>query len=240
MNQYLYSFFNKGRLNFAKQMPCEITDLCAVNVRRAQNSESTMVALKNGEVRMYVDKYLIHVIKMDEPINGIKFGVFGREEGFLMMNTATGGLCAKVLQRQASFTVTSQRAGPPAEQDIPLNVPKKTKLYLDLVNREKDQGVKMHRQFQKDLAKLRLRTAENYVDILQEGFAPMSYSQGGSNLRMIATYEGIGPVFKIKLELQNLGNECLRDTSIVLNFDETVYKNRRQSFPTVPLLLPQL
>ena len=71
MNQYLYSFFNKGRLNFAKQMPTEITDLCAVKVRRAQNTEATMVALKSGEVRMFVDKYLIHIIKMDEPINGI-------------------------------------------------------------------------------------------------------------------------------------------------------------------------
>lgn len=33
----------------------------------------------------------------------------------------------------------------------------------------------MHRQFQKDLSKMRLKTAETYLGILQDGFAPMSY-----------------------------------------------------------------
>ena len=48
---------------------------------------------------------------------------------------------------------------------------------------------------------MRLKTAETYVDMLSVGFAPMAYAQGGQKLRLIANYEGIGPVFKIKLEL---------------------------------------
>lgn len=36
----------------------------------------------------------------------------------------------------------------------------------------------MHRQFQKDLCKLRLKTAQTYLGLLGDGLAPMSYAQG--------------------------------------------------------------
>ena len=37
MNRNIYSFYNKGRINFTKLMPAEITDICKLEVRRAQN-----------------------------------------------------------------------------------------------------------------------------------------------------------------------------------------------------------
>ena len=33
----------------------------------------------------------------------------------------------------------------------------------------------MHTQFQKDLSKLRLSTAQKYFTMLEEGYSPMSY-----------------------------------------------------------------
>eukprot|EP00356_Strombidium_inclinatum_P009479 CAMPEP_0170499046 /NCGR_PEP_ID=MMETSP0208-20121228/29870_1 /TAXON_ID=197538 /ORGANISM="Strombidium inclinatum, Strain S3" /LENGTH=206 /DNA_ID=CAMNT_0010776429 /DNA_START=1251 /DNA_END=1867 /DNA_ORIENTATION=+ len=176
---------------------------------------------------------------MGETILGMKYGVFGREEGCLIINTSSGGIHTKIIRRQANLQASSSRPGPPIEQDIPLNVPKKTKLFLELVQREKTQCEKMHRQFQKDLAKMRLKTAETYVDMLSIGYAPMSYAQGGQKLRLIANYEGIGPVFKIKLELQNLGKTPLMDTNVVLNFNEVIYKLRSRN-PKIPVLLPNL
>jgi len=56
-----------------------------------------MVALKNGEIRIFNDKHHVDTINVDEPIHGLKFGVFGREEGCLIINTASGGLHAKIL-----------------------------------------------------------------------------------------------------------------------------------------------
>ena len=47
---------------------------------------------------------------------------------------------------------------------------------------------------------MRLKTAETYLSLLGDGLAPMSYAQG-ANVRLQAGYEGIGPVFRIKLEL---------------------------------------
>jgi len=97
----------------------------------------------------------------------------------------------------------------------------------------------MHRQFQKDLSKMRLKTAETYVDMLAIGYAPMSYMQGGHKIRLIANYEGIGPVFKIKLELQNLGQQPALDINVVLNFNDNIYKLKNRN-PKVPVLLPNL
>jgi hypothetical protein len=65
----------------------------------------------------------------------------------------------------------------------------------------------------------------------------MSYAQGGNQLRLIANYEGIGPIFKIKLELTNLGTVCLVDTHVVLNLNEHIYKLRNRN-PKIPLLVP--
>lgn len=67
----------------------------------------------------------------------------------------------------------------------------------------------------------------------------MSYSQGGKQLRLIANYEGIGPLFKIKLELQNLSKKCMIDTYVVLNYNENVYKLKNRN-PKVPMMIPQL
>ena len=64
------------------------------------------------------------------------------------------------------------------DQDIPLNVPKKTKLYVEQTQREREQAIDMHRIFQRDLCKLRLSTARAYVKVLTDGQVSYSnYSQ---------------------------------------------------------------
>lgn len=50
-----------------------------------------------------------------------------------------------------------------------LQVPKKTRLYVEQTQREREQAADMHRMFQRDLAKLRLTTARAYVKILTDG-----------------------------------------------------------------------
>jgi Bardet-Biedl syndrome 1 protein len=89
-------------------------------------------------------------------------------------------------------------AGPPPEQDIPLTVPKKTKLYIEQTQRERDQAVEMHRLFQRDLCKLRLATARAYVKVLTDGHGPLSYT-AGSSLRLNPQVQGLGPIFRLKV-----------------------------------------
>ncbi len=48
-------------------------------------------------------------------------------------------------------------------------VPKKTRLYVEQTQREREQASDMHRAFQRDLARMRLTTARAYVKILTDG-----------------------------------------------------------------------
>lgn len=54
-------------------------------------------------------------------------------------------------------------------------------------------------------------------------------------------YEGIGPVFKIKLQLQNLSKKPIHDTQVLLNVNSNIYKERGQGLTRLlPLMLPNL
>lgn len=101
MDRMIYSYFHKGSLNFSKEMPHDIVCMAKVEVKRIEGKQALAVSLRNAEVHIYIDKNLLHILKMDAQINGIKFGVYGREEGFLIMNSNSGGIFARVLARQA-------------------------------------------------------------------------------------------------------------------------------------------
>ena len=68
----------------------------------------------------------------EDTLNGIIYGIFGREDGCLVINHQQGGMQAKILQRQAKLDVSAVKAGAPPEQDIPLKVPQKTTLFVEL------------------------------------------------------------------------------------------------------------
>lgn len=154
MNSTIHSFYLKGKKNFHIQMPSTITSICKLELKRTQSIQCVIVAMNNGEIRMYKEKNLVYSLKSEvrlsdsevnnndfqEVVTGLCYGVFGREEGCLIINNKSGGLSAKILQRQANLT-SIQKPGPPPEQDIPLNVPKKTKLFVELTQRERENAV---------------------------------------------------------------------------------------------------
>ena len=96
----------------------------------------------------------------------------------------------------------------------------------------------MHRAFQRDLCKLRLSTARAYVKMITDGQGPMSYSSG-SALRLTAQVQGLGPKFKIKLNLQNTGSKAVSDLAVAVNFNALLYRVKSAIF-AVPLLVPGL
>ncbi len=55
-----------------------------------------------------------------------------------------------------------------------LNIPKKTKLFVDQTMRERDNSLLMHRVFQHDLYLLRLNTARSYVASLVSSANPIT------------------------------------------------------------------
>lgn len=122
MNNVISSYYGKGKKNYSIYMPCHITNIEKMIMKRTKTVKAILVALVNGEVRMYNDKFLITTIKCDDIILGMRFGVFGREDGSLVLNFKHGGLSVKMLQRQANLETSTHKPGPSLKQDIPLKI----------------------------------------------------------------------------------------------------------------------
>merc|ERR1719409_2040836 len=153
MDNVIHCFHFKGKKNHSIYLTCPISCMSLLQVTKARVAKALVVATSNGEVRLYNGKQLICVTKTNDIVTGLKMGTFGREEGSMVLSFKSGALMVKILQRNANLDVTSTTPGPPPEQDIPLDVPKKTKLYVEQTSREREQAIDMHRTFQRDLCK---------------------------------------------------------------------------------------
>ena len=69
---------------------------------------------------------------------GLKFGRFSREESGLVMVTQNGSLIVKLLKRTVNFEGSELSSGPPPAQSTKLNVPKKTKIFVEQTQRERE------------------------------------------------------------------------------------------------------
>ncbi len=99
MDNTLQSFSVRGKKNFSISLPSQIVSIVKMESSRGDTANNVLVALKNGEIKMFNGKVLIDTLRTDDQCNGIIFGVFGREEGCLVINTKSGAILAKIIQR---------------------------------------------------------------------------------------------------------------------------------------------
>eukprot|EP00747_Dinoflagellata_sp_TGD_P031850 gnl/TRDRNA2_/TRDRNA2_135582_c0_seq2.p1 gnl/TRDRNA2_/TRDRNA2_135582_c0~~gnl/TRDRNA2_/TRDRNA2_135582_c0_seq2.p1 ORF type:complete len:585 (+),score=116.91 gnl/TRDRNA2_/TRDRNA2_135582_c0_seq2:236-1990(+) len=237
MDNVIHCFHFKGKKNHSIYVPCPISCMALLQLTKARVAKALAVALNNGEVRLYNGKHLICTVKTNDVVTGMKLGTFGREEGSMVLSFKSGALMVKILQRNANLDVSSHTPGPPPEQDIPLDVPKKTKLYVEQTNREREQAIDMHRTFQRDLCKLRLSTARAYVNLLGQGHGPLS-SMGGAQVRLNAQVVGMGPQFKVVVRVQNAGVHALYDVPLMCTTNQSLYRTPKPCC-YLPILVPQ-
>jgi Bardet-Biedl syndrome 1 protein len=239
MSNVMHSYHVKGKKQFSVYLNASITNMCALTMETMRTTKAVIVALNTGEIRVYNGKVLVNVINNTDVITGARFGRYGREDNTLVLVSKSGSLQIKMLPRTANLEPSKGlNTGPPPEQDIPLKIPKKTKLFVEQITREKEVGTEMHRIFQRDLCKLRLATARAYVKVLTDGQGPLSYTSG-SSLRLTAHVQGLGPLFKIKLNIQNTGTKSLTSIPIIFTFNQEIYKMPKPSM-MIPVLVPSL
>lgn len=240
MDNTLHSYHFKGKKNYTLNFPAFITNLAPMRVR-SKNVEAFLVSLSNGEIRIYRSKqHLVHTVNVDEVVTSMHFGSYGREENSLVLTFKSGGIMVKMLQRQANLdaNISVHAIGPPPEQDVPLNIPKRTKLFVQQTQREIEQALEMHKIFQRDLCKIRLSTARAYVKIITSGQGPLS-SLGGSQIRLDAKVQGLGPVFNLKLELRNSAANPVSDLMLLVTYNSLVYQIDNACV-VVPCLIPNV
>ncbi|KAF5908920.1 Bardet-Biedl syndrome 1 protein, partial [Clarias magur] len=234
----MQSFTQKGKKLWTTYLPAPVTTMAILDLP-TRGFQAILVALANCEVHVYRDKNVVSTIKTPDVVTSICFGRYGREDGTLIMTTKGGGLIIKIMKRTAVFDDRDSISGPPIAQSIRLNVPKKTKLYVDQTMRERENAVAMHRAFQMDLSRLRLAAARAYVKALESSLTPISASLT-EPLKMNAVVQGLGPSFKLTLNIQNTA-ACRPVMNLAVSFlyDENLY-SMRTAFFKIPLLVPGL
>jgi Bardet-Biedl syndrome 1 protein len=168
MDRLISSYTVKGKRVNTITLNEDITDICTITIKRTKLSEVLMVALASGELRLYRGTTVIHSFVVQRPVIALRFGHYGREENSLIIVHGRGSLTIKIWRRTADIDAAVNVIGAPAEQDIPLPIPKKTKLYVEQTEREREFAPEMHRTFQRDLSRLRLETARAYVKTLTD------------------------------------------------------------------------
>ncbi|KAF6104506.1 hypothetical protein HJG60_011418 [Phyllostomus discolor] len=136
----LHGFTHKGKKLWTVQMPAAILTMNLME-QRARGLQAVMAGLANGEVRIYRDKTLLDVIRTPDAVTSLCFGRYGREDNTLIATTRGGGLMIKILKRTAVFADGGGEVGPPPAQATKLNVPRKTRLYVDQTLREREAGI---------------------------------------------------------------------------------------------------
>ncbi|CAG2249956.1 BBS1 [Mytilus edulis] len=238
MDETMHCFTSKGKKVWTVKLPASITTMETMDYP-SKGFKGVILALNNCQVHLYKEKYLVNVISTEDIVTGLKFGRFGREDATLVMTTRGGGLLIKILKRNATFEEKDISAGPPAAQNTKLNVPKKTKLFVDQTMRERENAVSMHRTFQRDLYLLRLNTAREYAKSLENSMNPIS-SDPMEPLKLNATVQGIGPTFKLTVNLQNTSlNQASSNLIITFQYDEKLYVFKK-AYLQVPMLVPGL
>ncbi|XP_038621064.1 Bardet-Biedl syndrome 1 protein [Tachyglossus aculeatus] len=236
----LLGFSHKGKKLWTVPVPAPILTLSILE-QRSRGLQAVMAGLANGEVRLYRDKILLDVIAAPDAVTSLCFGRYGREDNTLVMTTRGGGLLIKILKRTAVFEEAGGESGPPPAQALRLNVPRKTRLYVDQTLREREAGTAMHRVFQADLYLLRLRAARAYVRALESGLGPVAAAAPGEPLKLRAVVQGLGPTFKLTLHLQNTSAVARPAVGLLvcLLYNEALYALPRAFFK-VPFLVPGL
>ncbi|XP_013878783.1 BBSome complex member BBS1 [Austrofundulus limnaeus] len=237
-DESLQGFTQKGKKLWKINLPAPITTMAVMELP-TRGFQGVLVGLANCEVHLYRDKNLLSTIKTPDTVTSICFGRYGREDGTLILTTKGGGLMVKILKRTAVFEDRDSTSGPPLAQSIRLNVPKKTKLYVDQTLRERENGLSMHRTFQMDLSRTRLAAARAYIKALESSLTPVSSSLS-EPLKLNAVVQGLGPSFKLTLNVQNTA-ACRPIMSLAISFlyDENLYRVRNP-YMRIPLLVPGL
>ena len=83
---------------------------------------------------------------------------------------------------------------------------------------------------QSDLCRLRLTTARSYVKLLTDGQMGDTPVVGGTNLRIGAAVQGLGPFFKLKLDIQNGGAAPLTNLPVTVT---CVFSSLRSFFVSI-------
>lgn len=146
MDQSLSCYTTKGNICWTLKQPAIITSLTSIYVEML-GLKLVAVALDNCTITIYQEKYKVDFIPTDEPIVAMKFGKYGREGSTLVTVSQSGSLCIRILKRTAKFQPREIESFDSQATVGKLNLPKKTKIFVDQTMREREESTRKRFEF---------------------------------------------------------------------------------------------
>ena len=255
INKTLYSYHIKGNnvklwSLYFKNMITTIEPMVGNKFQGIENNYF-LCGFENGHIAMYNNNQQIHLLKFDQsPITALKFGKYGRENSTLIILNQSGCLNVKIISRRININNIknenqfNKNNSQLIQQEIPLDLPKITQLYLDQEIREKENSQNMYKIWQKEIVKFRLKTNNQYLTMLKKGNNPIQDNQSNNNnvlgkILLNIQIIGLGPLFKLQIQLKNIGKSIINLIKIVLSYNKNYYLIKK-SVLNIPLLIPSL
>ncbi|KAK6729924.1 hypothetical protein RB195_006773 [Necator americanus] len=197
--------------------------------------EGVLVLLEN-QVRLYTHLNLLDIVKIERQLSWIKFGQFGREEGALILGTRDGGLVVKLFRRKASLDERIDLAAPPKPYTIKLNIPKKSKIFIDQTVRERDNVNQINQTYQRDLFLIKYHATKAFASMVSTSEASVSTDPNHS-VDIAVTVNGFGPKFRLTVKLSCAAKAPLYNLWLSMVFSQTIYQFSETLIP-VSILVP--
>ncbi|XP_013182045.1 PREDICTED: Bardet-Biedl syndrome 1 protein [Papilio xuthus] len=196
------------------------------------------VALASGHLHLYDGKSRRDTMFIKDVVSVMKFGQLGQEENVFVIITTNGNLMLKILKRTADFNADAASADvtpDPLSSEKPWLIPKRSKLFLEQSARERENAIAMHETFQHELNRLRLLAGKTLLEVHVK--SDNSIAVGALEpIRLTAEVEGLGPVFRVTLIIENRSSTRAA-AGLALLFHTNTYKVYRP-YLKVPLLAP--
>ncbi|XP_026329865.1 Bardet-Biedl syndrome 1 protein [Hyposmocoma kahamanoa] len=197
------------------------------------------VGLASGHVDLYDAKSRRDGLFVRDIASVMKFGQLGQEEHVFIIVTASGTLMLKILKRTAEFNAHAAgiELAAAANAQKPWLIPKKSKLFIEQSMREREHAITMHESFQHELNRLRLTAAKTLLEahVKSDNFIGIGALEP---VRLAAEVEGLGPVFRVTLIIENTSNDKAVIGLAILFHVHTANYKVSNPYIKVPLLAP--
>lgn len=132
-----------------------------------------------------------------------------------------GSLIIKILKRTAEFTVeTIDFYDKHNDRSGSLQIPKKTKVFIEQTIRERENAPAIYNNFLTELWRLRLIAARETVEVINSGESTISGDIGQTPIKLAAEVCGLGPDFQIFLIIENMSSrKVASDLCVLLHCD---------------------
>ena len=193
----------------------------------AQPPPARLVGLNTGEVRLYHAKSLVATLQLGHSITALRFGAYGREEAASHLHRRRR-LAHDQDDAPGRPTSTAARAAAGARRPSRTSPCRSRRRRSSTSSRRSESARERDRHAPRLPArprKLRLarRRARASQDHLRRPRPSRCRTRRGRALRMTAQVQGLGPICKLKLGVQNTGGKSVtRRLAVTFNFNARV------------------